>query len=565
MGQDPVRKVSRVPQVEVDLLKRKEGLSEKMQIVVFSLVFSCRSFFSVSEVCAFIFHKTVQEEIKKQKYQSSYALQSKFTHRSNNLGIASFSQKYHFITMKGIYIGFIVFSALAALSLIGSFVGIVWYRTSLPELTKSSSVTSTTTTTIATHTITATSSVVTHTITAPTGTTTTNYTTGTFLTNVATNTFSMIQSQTKLIGSPVEFLGRQGESVSFEKSGFSLAVGSIGGNSNGSVFLFNFTTEFVQFVHITTDNVSGATAANVGSSVKNSQHYLAFGADHDNNLTGSAFVYFKNITGAFPLQKIEPNDAVGQANFGISITATLSFSEIFVGGFNDNGGNGSVWIFNTSDFLSWNQRQKIVSLTSNEFFGYSIAYSFPNLIVGAPNANGNIGVFYFYQKQGTQYVKRQRFEPTDNIGSSDFGVSMSTSENATYLAVGGDLDNNSIGAVWIFKFDGNDYHLQIKIVPPQIGACSFGYSVAMNGPGDKVVIGAYCSFFAGATFLYTRTNEAWFSSGDNPFSSLDTSAGASEGFAVDITFDGSTIASGATDDAFNATILLSGCTIIYDI
>jgi hypothetical protein len=119
-----------------------------------------------------------------------------------------------------------------------------------------------------------------------------------------------------------------------------------------------------------------------------------------------------------------------------------------VGGPDDNGGDGSAWVFTLSGGV-WTQQMHLPAtiMGGNEQYGYSVALSANgnSAIVGTPrNDNGAGGAWALYRtSDGSWLYAGPRMIPTDSAG-----VVVSGDGNMAIL--GGPFDNNYLGAAFVF-------------------------------------------------------------------------------------------------------------------
>lgn len=100
--------------------------------------------------------------------------------------------------------------------------------------------------------------------------------------------------------------------------------------------------------------------------------------------------------------------------------------------------------------------------------------------------------------------------PPGNIGFTSFGCSISSSDDGTWVVIGGYSDNSNTGAVWVFEANGTftSWSLISKYVGTGAAANDFfGYSVAMNRDGTVFAVGAPhpSSPGLGKVFVFQRT------------------------------------------------------------
>ncbi|MES2583760.1 MAG: FG-GAP repeat protein, partial [Pseudomonadota bacterium] len=263
--------------------------------------------------------------------------------------------------------------------------------------------------------------------------------------------------------------------------------------------------------------------------------------------------------------------------------------------------SGAVYVFIRTG-IAWTQQAyvKASNTGADDTFGYSVALSSDGstLAVGAlgedssatgingdgtDNGANNSGAAYIFTRTGVTWTQ-QAYVKASNTGAGDnFGRSVALSADGTTLAVGayleasaatgidGDGTNNSSGqsgAVYVFTRTGVTWAQQAYVKASNTETSDqFGYSVALSGDGNTLVVGAYgegsnatgisgnqsnnSALGAGAAYVFTRTGVTW-----TPQAYVKASnTGALDRFSISVALssDGSTLAVGAYLEASTAT------------
>jgi len=125
---------------------------------------------------------------------------------------------------------------------------------------------------------------------------------------------------------------------------------------------------------------------------------------------------------------------------------------------------------------------------------------------GSDNSAENSGAVYIFRNVSGTWLQEAYIKPSNTDLNDAFGSSLSLSDSGDRLAVGairesssasginGDPDNNASensGAVYIFQRSGSSWAQQnyIKAADPD-ARDEFGFSVALNSAGNKLVVGA---------------------------------------------------------------------------
>jgi hypothetical protein len=359
-----------------------------------------------------------------------------------------------------------------------------------------------------------------------------------------------------------------GNGVVLSQDGKTLAV-----SKSDSVYIFRQTgVEWYQqsvvvgsntetgdgFGYMTALSANGNTLA-VGAYMEDSSSIGINGDPHDNTVENSGAVY---------LFRFEEEDWHQQAYvkasntdrwdfFGRSVTLSANGNTLAVGASNEdsnaigiNGDQadnsayyaGAVYLFGF-DGMEWQQQAYIKASNTEEWdhFGEKVTLSAEGntLVVGtfwedsnatgingeqADNSAAQAGAVYVFRFDGTDW-RQQAYVKASNAGREDwFGYSVALSSDGDTLAVGarfedssatgvnGDQADNSAyqsGAVYVFRFDGMDWHQQAYVKASNTGTgvpvpdcdprydrwCEgteheFGTSVTLTADGNLLAVGA---------------------------------------------------------------------------
>ena len=162
--------------------------------------------------------------------------------------------------------------------------------------------------------------------------------------------------------------------------------------------------------------------------------------------------------------------------------------------------------------------------------------------------------------------------PTDSVGgSSQFGSAVAVNYAGNVLIAGGDADNGDVGAAWIFSQSsvGSSWNQQgLKLIGTDLtGTPQQGFAVAISSDGCTVASGGPLdNFEAGAVWIFQRlggSGVTWQQ--DGPKLAGTGSAGftgSQQGWSVSLSADGYTLASGAPSDQPGA-VYQYGSTFIW--
>jgi hypothetical protein len=198
-----------------------------------------------------------------------------------------------------------------------------------------------------------------------------------------------------------------------------------------------------------------------------------------------------------------------------------------VGGPNDNSNVGAAWVFTRSAGVWAQQGSKLVGSGANPSYqqdhGSSVDLSADGntAIVGGRAADKNVGAAWVWTRNGGVWTQQAKLVGTGYSGAPGQGGSVALSADGNTAIVGGSIDNNRLGAAWVFTRSGGNWTQQgSKLVGSgYVGAAEQGTSVALSGDGKIALVGgpldnrSSTSLATGATWVWTRSGSAWTQQG----------------------------------------------------
>jgi hypothetical protein len=219
--------------------------------------------------------------------------------------------------------------------------------------------------------------------------------------------------------------------------------------------------------------------------------------------------------------KLVASDAVGTAEQGYSVAVSADGNTMIVGGVGDNAnGNhvGAAWVYTRSGDV-WTEQAKLLpsDATSGAQFGYSVALSADGntALVGGQGDNASTGAAWVFTRSGGVWTQQgAKLVGTPGGGQQGFSVALSADGNTAI--VGGPGDTGDDGAAWVFTRGGGVWSQQAKLVgtgavntPP-----SQGWSVALSGDGNTAAVGGPADNRGeGATWVFTSSGGGWSQQG----------------------------------------------------
>jgi len=312
--------------------------------------------------------------------------------------------------------------------------------------------------------------------------------------------------------------------------------------------------------------------AELGESVAIDGNYAVIGMVGNNEETGRAVVMEYNSGTWNKIAILTPSIKESTDNFGNAVD--IDGNTIVVGSSTAQNGRGSAFVF-VKPSNGWSDMVETARLTStdratNDNFGYSIAVSGDDVVVGAINDddNGsNSGSAYVFSKPSSGWTHMtETAKLKDSNGQNDdlFGYSVAIYNNNIVVgAILGDGNGTDDGTVSVFekpisgwtntnetaKLIGSDSNLWF----------SFGCSVSILD--NNIVVGASNANSKGAVYIFNKTTTSWISSNETAIlTSSDLTS--RDGFGKDVDINNDKIIIGSYKDDDNGTS--SGSAYIFN-
>ena len=281
------------------------------------------------------------------------------------------------------------------------------------------------------------------------------------------------------------------------------------------------------------------------------------GAPYDDTAgtnAGCVYVYTRVNDQWTKVFKLYAADAEANDLFGRSVAISSDGNHILVGASTEDTTNtdaGCVYYYSHSgtDWTTgWTQRQKFQStgVAAGDLFGSSCALNADGSIalVGCPNKDTggtDAGAVYYFTRAGYVWSQQSVLQASDVSASAKFGTSVALNDAGDYAAVG--AIKTSAEAIYCFTRAVNVWTQQEKFTAQgsQIGSV-FGYSVALNGVGDIMLVGTtgddpiknsvtYAN--AGGVYVFKKISSVWTQMAKLNASDPETTANFGTGVALD--------------------------------
>jgi len=219
--------------------------------------------------------------------------------------------------------------------------------------------------------------------------------------------------------------------------------------------------------------------------------------------SGSAYIFKDEGTGWTELAKLTASDAAVGDNFGEAVA--ISYDTAVIGARYDSDlgtMSGSAYIFEMpiGGWIDMTETAKLLPSNGGEeeFFGTGVAISDDTIAIGAPEADGRLGVVYIYERPVGGWIttdqENAQLTASDAAYRDYLGWDVAISGDMVIAGAYGDDDNGDFtGSAYAFQKPPTGWEDTNEIVKllASDGAQSdiFGHCVAVAG--NTAVVGAY--------------------------------------------------------------------------
>ena len=364
----------------------------------------------------------------------------------------------------------------------------------------------------------------------------------------------------KLVGSGSVGNALQGVSVSISADGKTAIVGGPGDDDGkGAVWVYqNVNGEWRQVgSKLVGLGAIGNAVHGISVSLSADGNTAIVGGPGDDDGKGAVWIY-RNVKGVWDqeVNKLVGSDALSAAQ-GISVALSGDGKTAIVGGPEDNNNKGAVWIFSCVKG-KWRQvGSKLVGFgaVGDAKQGYSVSLSGhgKTAIIGGYNDDGGKGAIWIFRYvAGVWRQDGSKLVASDAIGNAKQGSSVSLSADGNTAIAGAFGDDGDKGAVWIYRnLNGVWKQEGRKLVQFDAkGSAKQGCSVSLSLDGKTAIIGgSKDDGDKGAVWMYRNLNGVWHQDGNKLVVSGAADSVANQGYSIDLSADGKTAIVGGPGDA----------------
>lgn len=263
-----------------------------------------------------------------------------------------------------------------------------------------------------------------------------------------------------------------------------------------------------------------------------------------NTNQGAVYVY-KYSNDAWVETKLTASDGAAEDRYGRSVAVNSDGTVIAVG-MNENdkgdpGGVGACYVYELNSG-AWDETILTGSDTvAGDRFAISVAINGVGnaIAVGASGDGTNTGAVYVYKDNGSTW-EETKLTASDGASGDYYGEAVSISDDGNTVAGGAPQATISSvskqGAVYVQDYNGSTWEETKLTASDGTADDYYGDSVALNGAGDALLVGAPMPGFlqTGRAYYYTLANQAW---GETILSPADIASLDEYGAAVSLSRD----------------------------
>jgi hypothetical protein len=204
------------------------------------------------------------------------------------------------------------------------------------------------------------------------------------------------------------------------------------------------------------------------------------------------------------------------AGQGFSVALSGDGNTAMVGGILDNNFAGATWVYTRIRGAWYQQGAKLVdtgAASAEQGRSVSLSADGNTAIVGGLSDNDHTGAAWVYTRiRDVWHQQGAKLVGKGAVGGAAQGISVALSGDGNTAIVGGHLDNGEVGAAWLYTrsgglSDGVWSQQGAKLVGTgAIGGAAQGYSVSLSGDGHTAIVGGVLdNNLVGAAWVYTRS------------------------------------------------------------
>ena len=234
--------------------------------------------------------------------------------------------------------------------------------------------------------------------------------------------------------------------------------------------------------------------------------------DVDINGIHSGAAYFYRFDGNSWIEEpiVLPSQSSTYAYFGWAVDISDNFAVVSASG------DKKIFVYQF-DGMSWNE-EAVISLgnSSNDLFGWDVSIDGNRIIVGAPGDDVNgptSGAAYIFEFDGVSWIQQAQLIPSNGTAGDFFGGGVSISGDRVLVGAGVQPGMaGGPGTAYIYEFDGVSWNNETIVTPSNGNSYDyFGQEVSLQG--DVAVVGSMhfdgVGNESGAVYVYRYDGNDW--------------------------------------------------------
>jgi hypothetical protein len=321
---------------------------------------------------------------------------------------------------------------------------------------------------------------------------------------------SWSQQGAKLTGAEEDGDGAYGTSVALSGDGQTALVGGEaddGGVGAAWILTRSGSTWSQQGAKLTGTEDSGASGFGSSVALSADDSTALIGGQDDDGGVGAAWIFTRSgSTWSQQGAKLTGAGESGAGAFGWSAALSASGATALIGGEADDGDLGAAWVFTRSGSTWTQQGPKLVGNTGSDkaFFGSGVALSASgNIALVGGHDYDDIGATWEFTRSRSRWRLREApLSGGEEAGFGAFGSSVALSSDGETALIGGQGDEEFVGAAWVFVDDPAPI---VKQLTPRAGPCAGGTAVTITGAN---LLGATAVYFGSISATSFTVNSA---------------------------------------------------------
>ncbi len=258
--------------------------------------------------------------------------------------------------------------------------------------------------------------------------------------------------------------------------------------------------------------------------------------------------------------KIAGASSAGPARQGSSLALSSDGRTAIEGGPYDGGGRGAAWVF-ARTAAGWAQQG--VKLVASDAVGdrvsqgraVALSADGSTALVGGDGDDDGIGAAWVFMRVGGVWTRQAKLIGNGAVGAARQGSAVALSADGNTALVGGASDDNGAGAAWVFTRAGAVWtqHGRKLVGSSAAGTAAQGRAVALSADGNTALVGGpNDAERQGAAWIFTRSGDVWTQQGDKLVGAGGLGPAILRGFSAALSGDGNIAVIGGYGDNRNS-------------